>query len=588
MKTLLICVLFLFSLTSNAQDDSGRTYTPKKTYKKTGKNFSEGIVTLADGNQLKGWVAFEKQIWNEYGDIYGNTFFKEKEDGNSRYIEKSDIASVQKKEGDVLAIYSKFDRGFISIQQIKSAKFSNIKKSYGAGTLWLKSGESIKGFVAQKRASDQPGVLGIYAIDEDNNIYEYSIAEVKSFTQTYKNAEHGFAIYDGKVEEMETVAELAKKKQKLPGKNFTEGKVMLKDGTTLDGWLAFDKKSYNRYGRTYSELLFAKNKESFAALIGDNEVSGIDKKEGDKVVQYRSLRGKFISLQILKEVFFNIKNRNFNPGKVTMQSGETFSGEIAQSVVRDGVIYIGAGMADGKFVCDSILFIDEKGNLSEWDAKEVKEFTQTYEEAEHTYIANGEKFGKVAFDGNSFKMYYNTAPTNINENATKKAKAGTRTVGGGLDKMMLVGDIYGEAYWDANEKGKKIMRQSVEPVLDDVRDKSLEELEQARDKILDGKTSSQYLNQGLPAKETLRYKVINREIIRRENAAAQVVYYKEWIIQDKKNNTSSIVWKQGYKTQILELLNSCDKYSSLDEDTKKSYRKWENRKKAMAFIDSCN
>ncbi len=136
----------------------------EKTYKDQAKNFHEGKVSMVNGEEHSGLVAFTEKYTTTIGDTYGDVMFASDKDAIIKTFKDTEVKFVtQMIDGDEIK-YTLFEGGFVSTEEMADADYADAFKMLNPGAVTLKDGGILKGNISRlsKRKinyQDQEGVF---------------------------------------------------------------------------------------------------------------------------------------------------------------------------------------------------------------------------------------------------------------------------------------------------------------------------------------------------------------------------------------------------------------------------------------------
>ena len=357
------------------------------------------------------------------------------------------------------------------------------------------------------------------------------------------------------------------KTYKDEGRNFHPAQLTLRNGNTVDGWVAFQKKTKidsNKpgLGDKWVGVYYAKEKSGGVRLINSGGVKSITKTTSTGPLEFIAFEGGFILPEAMEGKDYKDPTKEFNAGQITLKDGTVVTGDIAQ--VKAG----------GRAFPVRLMF--KKGaEAGAYEPKEVASFYQTIEGSQRNYMNYRNMLVELEEDGSVFRLYRNPFPTRTNKFLTGLTSFAIDVAASqGSSAIAKGGD---EAYSDA-AVDSVIQTSSTEELIY-IRDGLVEAAGYANDAELLEKSQNDKLNRYVTA--------INLEIAGRTVSSSVEIKSKEWIIENKQSGEKIIFYKGNYKDQIEILLMGCYTYLELDKKTQRDYLSPKEKSKAVEMLNGC-
>jgi hypothetical protein len=232
---------------------------------------------------------------------------------------------------------------------------------------------------------------------------------------------------------------------------------------------------------------------------------------------------------------------------------------------------------EGKRYREKIIFKGTDGQFTEYTPQTISGFMYTNKGKETTFTVIDNKFMVEKFNGKTFQVYLNPAPTSINKFATSLVK-GAVSVGSSAAASAAVNKDAKKNNYETNLDS--VMRVSSTEELIELRDAmaSVAGYENAQDAI--NNSDNQSLKTNLSAIELTIQS-------RQATDSPGGIVNEEWVIFNRITNEKTIVYKSEYKEQIDVLLMGCEKYFELTKSQQNDLQKWDNLSQTMKLLDGC-
>ncbi|MFK8037672.1 MAG: hypothetical protein AB8B74_05235 [Crocinitomicaceae bacterium] len=417
------------------------------------------------------------------------------------------------------------------------------------------------GYVIKRDGTTIEGELQIKKVD--GQITEFV---VKSSNGKFKLPTGQIGHYGLKM----TMKELTKDGSKAyndEARNFHKGSIQLPNGESLQGFVAFKKKTQinpNRPGAgdKYNGMYFAASESDFVKTYVDAEVLSINQNINGVDVLYSPYEGGFVSSTTMDGARYSDQSKAFNKGVLTLANGESRTGEIA------------------KPNNEKINFRSPEGIISSYQPNEVKKVEAKVEGQETVYINVDGYFVEEFVNGDAFWVYENPKPTTVNQRKTNLANSIQSGAASATSAAVL-------------HKTEKDL--GVDMNLDSImRSKTTEELIAAR--LQTAKAYGYNSIEELDAAGEIPNETVNRldfamrlEIASRDNSNDMVIYYKEVFVINKSTNEKIVLYKdKSHMTEKLEgILMGCYTFLELDKKEQKEFYEFDNIRRTFRTLEEC-
>lgn len=348
-------------------------------------------------------------------------------------------------------------------------------------------------------------------------------------------------------------------------RNFHPGTVKLKNGQTLNGFIAFRKKVYinaNKpgMGYKYMGIFFAEKEKDYLKTYPNEALEYVSQNVNGESVNYSPYDGGFVSANEMDKVKFVDDLKELNPGTLVLANGTKLLGSIAK--------------IDKK----ALNYKSNEGVIKKYAVEEVERFDVEIDGEKRSVINLENELTEELFKGDKFWAYINPNPTHVNERKTSLAQGLTTTATSATGAIIMNED---QKKNDYDFKIDSIIMNS-----------SLAELKTIQEGLwkIHGVSNSDEMQEVSTNESAKKMDFsLGLAIAGKEASESIKVYYEEIILVNKLTNEKYVLYnkKKDLNQQLEGLLMGCYTFLSMDKKEQKSYYDLDNISKTAAMLNEC-